>query len=112
MYKDGSLKGKDMADKDNSALEYLKAITAEGKTISINIKILDTKKAKKLLFTMYGKNIDIFGVEVQSWGFWDIIGANKLRLDQIKEEVERHRSAIADLMSKYDQDFLEAESTK
>lgn len=92
---------------DDKAEEYLEAITAEGKEITINIKIKDPKKAAELLWTMYGKNVDKYGVEVQSWGFWDIKKAQEIRIASMVTEIERHRQAMKDLTGKYDQDLLE-----
>lgn len=95
----------------NYAQEYLEAVTAEDREITINIKICDSEKAKDLLGTMYDKNIDQFGVAVQSWGFWDIQKANKLRIESINAEIERHQQIIRDLMYKTDQEYLtEADS--
>lgn len=90
----------------SEAEEYLNTITAEGKEMSINIKIHDRVKAQQLMATMYDKNLDVFGVSVQSWGFWDIQKANKLRIEAINSEVGRHHQAIQYLIYKTDLDYL------
>ena len=89
--------------------EYLDEVTKVGKEITINIKILDAEKAKQLLGTMYGKNVDEFGVEVQSWGFWDVTKANKLKQEAIEKEIQEHSERIQSLLYKSDLDYLSEE---
>ena len=95
---------------NDNAEEYLKEVTREGKTITINIEIRDAEKAKALMATMYGKNIEEFGVVVKSWGFWDTQTANELRLEAIKQEIDRHNNEIKCLYSMLDRQFLEQEN--
>lgn len=92
---------------NDDARKYLDEVTADGRVITINIKICDYKKAKELLGTMYDKNIEKFGVAVQSWGFWDIQKANALRIKAMTDEVERHQQEMQNLVYKCDQDYLD-----
>ena len=96
-----------MGNDKEDAKKCLDAITSEGRVISINIKICDAKKAEELLGTMYDKNIEQFGVAVQSWGFWDIQKANALRIKAMTAEVDRHQQEMQNLINKRDQDYLE-----
>lgn len=92
---------------DNNAQKYMDTVTQEGKIISVNLEIINSSKAKDLLATMYDKNFDTLGVKVHSWGFWDILKANKIRMHLINEENSRHQTEISSIMCLRDLDLLE-----
>ncbi len=91
----------------DDAKDFLDALTEEGKEITVNIKIEDPEKAADLMDTMHNRNINYFGVSVQSWGFWDIKKAQELRIKAMSDEVARHQEAMFNLVNKRDQQYLE-----
>lgn len=93
------------ADTDN-ATEYMNEVTKVGKIITINIEIVDSEKAKLLLSTMYGKNIDQLGVSVVSWGFCDIQTANDIRIEMLKKELFEHQQRINNILNQNNIDLL------
>ena len=76
----------------------IEEMTKVGKEITINIKIVDSDLASKLLATMYGKNIEELGVEVTSWGFSDITKAERERLEAIELEINSSHARLKKLM--------------
>lgn len=91
---------------DKEAQKYLDAITSKNKEITINIKIIDSEKAKKLLGTMYGKNTNIFGVEVTNWGFYDTTKASVNKLDAIGLEINAAYQKINNIIASNPKEFL------
>ncbi len=95
-----------MTDKDDNK-KVLNALTAEGKEITINIKIVDSEKAQSLMGTMYDYDIETFGVKVTSWGFWDTQEAQRRRVQAMFDEIERHKKSMETLRYKSDQEYLD-----
>lgn len=92
---------------NDGAKEYMDAVTQEGKIISVNLEIINSSKAQDLLATMYDKNLDTLGVRVHEWGFWNILKANKIRMQLINEENSRHQTEMSSILCLRDLDLLE-----
>ena len=78
--------------------DLLNHICRKGKNISVQLTITDSDKAADLMSTMHpnseaSKN-NIFGVEVDSWGNFNIEKAQEYRLQLIREEVFRHKERM------------------
>lgn len=82
--------------------DVLNEMAKVGKKISIQIKITDSKKAIELMGTMYPKEgkKNNFGVEVYSWGAFDLVQAYQAREEEINVEMERHIENIKQILGK------------
>ena len=90
--------------------EILDSMTVAGKEMTINIEIADSAQAQQLMGTMYGHNVEEFGVKVTSWGFYDLSKANAERIRLIKSETERHQMKLSNIFSMSDRAILEQQS--
>lgn len=79
-----------------------------GKEVTVNLKVLDKDIAEEILCTMYDQNKDKYGVEVQSWGFYDIQKAQKLRLEMIEKEFTKYAMNISNIMTMTDLRIIES----
>ena len=95
-----------MTKEHDDAKAVLDALTEEDKIITVNLKIKDSKKAQDLMATMHNINVEKLGVEVQSWGFCNILLANELQLKAIQEENERHEQAMRDILYKTPREYI------
>jgi len=75
----------------------MNAVCAEGKDITVGLKIVDKVLAEKLLGTMYDHDVEYFGVKVNTWGFYDIVAAYKKREELVAVEMNRHTERMAEL---------------
>ena len=83
------------------------ALLTVGKEVTVNLTVLDKDIAEEILCTMYDQYKDKYGVEVQSWGFYDIQKAQKLRLKMIEKEFSKHAMNISNIMTMTDLRILE-----
>ena len=90
----------DAMSKNKEDSFILDSLTNVGKIISINIKIEDSAKAQELLRTMYGHNIDTFGVSVQSWGFSDIMGEQKAMIEDAKALAREYNESLNAILNR------------
>jgi len=95
--------------KDSEAEKALNAVCAEGKELSIGVKITDTKKAIQLMSTMYPKEDkpNPFGVEVYSWGSFDVTKALELKIKAMEEEVTRHNTVMSNISCRNLRSFID-----
>jgi len=91
----------------DDAKTYMNEVTRVGKEITISIEIVNSEKAQELLGTMYDKNIDKFGVAVKSWGFWNQVKANEIRLEKLNQELSRHQCDMQNILAMTDMELLE-----
>lgn len=96
----------DVRDPNSDAQLTLDAMMPVGKQISVGLKITDTDRAQMLFGTMYGHYQDFFGVEVYSWGAFDVQKAQERRISMMKELHDEFYKKLADLDNADDRQLI------
>ena len=84
----------DELDKDPEYSDILDKLTEPGKTVTVNLKIVDQAKAKELLKTLYKgwyspiKQNDEYGVTIEMWGDFDLIQKHERKVSLLHEKVK------------------------
>lgn len=87
----------DVVDPNSDAQQTLDAMTPVGKEITIGIKITDSDRAQMLMGTMYKRYQDFFGVEVYSWGAFDIQKAQEQKLQAMRSLHDEFYQKLTDV---------------
>jgi hypothetical protein len=75
--------------------DILDKLTEPGKTVTVNLKIVDQAKAKELLKTLYKghyapiKQNDEFGVMVAMWADFDLMQQQERKIKFVHEKVKK-----------------------
>lgn len=86
------------------------ALLTQGKEVTVNLKVINKNLAEDLLCTMYDKNKDKFGVEIVSWGFYDIQKAQAIRIKLMSKTTHKYQADISNIETMTDSRLLEMHS--
>jgi hypothetical protein len=85
--------------------DILDQLTEPGKTVTVNLKIVDQAKAKELLKTLYKgfytpiKQSEEFGVTIEMWGDFDLIQKHEQKINLLHEKVKKSLEDINTLIN-------------
>lgn len=86
-----------MDDSEN----LINAILEEGKEITINIKIVDSKKARCILKSLFHKESSGFGFVVNEVGFINQVDFLQSKLNTLKTITELHHQEVMKIYRDY-----------